>query len=342
MPKALPIPLKPQYDYNPFGMIIPGRSWEAGSGKGYRFGFGGKENLNEVFGDSKAIDFGARTFNTLTGIWNSIDPMFKRRSWVSPYNYCQNDPINRADPNGAIDDWVKKNSTNDVSWDENANDQSTTKEGYTYIGKSLVFTFNSFIDGVNWDGPNPWLGPSPVGDKLTSTLTITGSENADGELTKLTARKSIVIGDTPWGKARDYYPGLDGDQNKFAFNSTQFNATGELISTTLNFEQHASVSEFEEMGMRLEGYNIVNVAQKLQINYSNGNLTITTYTDIFPSASLSLNGTQIMYYHQPSFKETHALPKKISSYSPPSLKDNAIGCQPIYDTSYKPAMWYKR
>ncbi len=33
--------------------------------------------------------------------------MASKRSWVSPYNYCQNNPIARVDPTGALDDWYE-------------------------------------------------------------------------------------------------------------------------------------------------------------------------------------------------------------------------------------------
>jgi len=39
-----------------------------------------------------------------------------------------------------------------VYWDNNANDQSTMKAGETYIGKTLTYTFNSYIDADLWDG----------------------------------------------------------------------------------------------------------------------------------------------------------------------------------------------
>ncbi len=53
------------------------------------------------------------------------------------------------------------------------------------------------------------------------------------------------------------------------------------------------------------GYDIVNVAQKLDINISGNNLSVTASTDVFPSATLAVNGSQMMYYPQPSFKQTH-------------------------------------
>ena len=103
-------------------------------------------------------------------------------------------------------------------------------------------------------------------------------------------------------------------------------------------EQHASVSKIEQFGMNVMGYNIVNVAQKLDINIpTKGSLTITTATDIFPSATLTVNGSNAMQYNQPSFVETHTLPVRGSG----TFNGNTY-FPATPDISYKPAMWYKR
>lgn len=48
--------------------------------------------------------------------WLSIDPMAQERSWVSPYNFVQNNPITRTDPTGALDDDIRINtSTQEVT-----------------------------------------------------------------------------------------------------------------------------------------------------------------------------------------------------------------------------------
>ena len=35
--------------------------------------------------------------------WLSVDPLHAFRSWVTPYNYVQNNPVNLVDPSGMID-----------------------------------------------------------------------------------------------------------------------------------------------------------------------------------------------------------------------------------------------
>ena len=48
-------------------------------------------------------DFGARSYDAAIGRFTTADPMADFRSWVSPYQYVQNNPINRIDPTGMID-----------------------------------------------------------------------------------------------------------------------------------------------------------------------------------------------------------------------------------------------
>ena len=63
--------------------------------------FNGKE-LQEDFGLYQ-YDFGARTYDPQLARWFSVDPLAHLRMSLSPYNYVQNNPINRIDPDGALD-----------------------------------------------------------------------------------------------------------------------------------------------------------------------------------------------------------------------------------------------
>ncbi|TSE08122.1 hypothetical protein [Aquimarina algiphila] len=238
---------------------------------------------------------------TIMSRWMNPDPLADEFSDKSPYNFSNNNPIRFVDPTGlAPEDWVK-GENGDIYWDASANSQATTKEGETYLGKSLTFTFNSYIDSSLWDGPG---GDTFAGDKLTSTIQITGNENSDGELTGITATKEVEIGTTPVGKARDHFPDLGEDQNSFTYSQSK-NSNGTLSSYTLNFEQHSSVSKIEEIGLNIMGFDIVNVAQQTTFNVKNNKLSVSAATDVFPSATLSVNGSQLFKYNQPSFPATH-------------------------------------
>lgn len=87
---------------------------------------------------------------------------------------------------------------------------------------------------------------------------------------------------------------------------------------TVSFEQHASVSWQEEIGLNAMGYNIVDVAQRMSLGYSAnvGDLKVNSATNIFPSATLKVNNNQIMKYNQPSFEKTHKVGFGNTSYYP--------------------------
>ncbi|MBZ0182893.1 MAG: RHS repeat-associated core domain-containing protein, partial [Melioribacteraceae bacterium] len=50
--------------------------------------------------------FGARYYDSDLGRWTSVDPLAYKRPGISPYNYCQLNPINRFDPDGREDLWA--------------------------------------------------------------------------------------------------------------------------------------------------------------------------------------------------------------------------------------------
>ncbi len=84
--------------HDPFGMLLVGRNWDVGIG--YRYGFNGKENEDEIAGNNNDLDFGARIYDARLAKWLSIDPLQKKYpSWGS-YTFATNNPINLADKDG--------------------------------------------------------------------------------------------------------------------------------------------------------------------------------------------------------------------------------------------------
>jgi RHS repeat-associated protein len=101
----------------------------------YRFGFNGKLNDNEVYSAEGSFqDYGMRMYDTRICRFPSVDPMADSRSWMSPYNYCQNNPIGRVDPNGALDD-----------------DYSVTKKGNVKLERKTNDNFDVLYTKESWD-----------------------------------------------------------------------------------------------------------------------------------------------------------------------------------------------
>jgi len=88
-----------QNDYYPFGMMMPGRKYAAESG--YRYGFNGKENDNEVKGEGNQQDYGMRIYDPRLGRFLSIDPLIADYPELTPYQFASNMPVVAIDLDGA-------------------------------------------------------------------------------------------------------------------------------------------------------------------------------------------------------------------------------------------------
>jgi RHS repeat-associated protein len=73
--------------------------------QGYRYGFNGKENDNEVKGEGNQIDYGFRIYDPRVGRFLSVDPLMKEYPWYTPYQFSGNSPISNIDIDGREDWW---------------------------------------------------------------------------------------------------------------------------------------------------------------------------------------------------------------------------------------------
>jgi RHS repeat-associated protein len=83
---------------HPFGMEMPGRKYTAVGG--YRYGFNGKENDNEVKGEGNQQDYGMRIYDPRLGRFLSVDPIIKEYPELTPYQFASNTPIRAIDLDG--------------------------------------------------------------------------------------------------------------------------------------------------------------------------------------------------------------------------------------------------
>jgi RHS repeat-associated protein len=83
-------------DYYAFGMQMPGRKLSGG----YRYGFNGKENDNEVKGEGNQQDYGMRIYDGRIGKFLSVDPLTPKYPELTPYQFASNRPIDGIDRDG--------------------------------------------------------------------------------------------------------------------------------------------------------------------------------------------------------------------------------------------------
>ncbi|TWF40347.1 RHS repeat-associated protein [Chitinophaga polysaccharea] len=67
---------------------------------GYRYGFNGKENDNEVKGEGNQQDYGMRIYDPRIGKFLSVDPLTKKYPELTPYQFSSNSPILNVDLDG--------------------------------------------------------------------------------------------------------------------------------------------------------------------------------------------------------------------------------------------------
>jgi RHS repeat-associated protein len=89
-----------QNDYYPGGMLEPERQYSLG---GYRYGFNGKENDNEVKGEGNQQDYGMRIYDPRLGRFLSVDPLLKDFPFYTPYHFAGNSPLKNVDLAGGED-----------------------------------------------------------------------------------------------------------------------------------------------------------------------------------------------------------------------------------------------
>ena len=108
-------------DYYPDGEL-----WEEPSAEN-PYLFGGKERV--TLGGLRMDDFGARIYHSAIATWMQPDPMCEHTPHISPYTYCNGNPIMLIDPTGRL-----------VEAANDSVNMTTTKKGVEYHHLNTITT----------------------------------------------------------------------------------------------------------------------------------------------------------------------------------------------------------
>jgi RHS repeat-associated protein len=100
--------------YDPWGLEIKELGYQYGGIKVNPYLYNGKEAIGHL--GIELYDYGARMYDPVIGRWSVVDPMADQREWLSPYNYVQNNPMLRVDPDGMLDEYNFNVDTGEFDW----------------------------------------------------------------------------------------------------------------------------------------------------------------------------------------------------------------------------------
>ena len=106
--------------YYPFGMTFG----EGIDNSDNRYKYNGKE-LDRMHG-LDLYDYGARHYDAAIGRWGVVDPLAEKYYSISPYAYCNNNPVKFVDPDGRKIEGFYLNKQGAVCYNKNATKDAVT------------------------------------------------------------------------------------------------------------------------------------------------------------------------------------------------------------------------
>jgi len=267
-------------DYSPFGVELDGRTVSGG----YRFGYQGSEKDDELKGNGNSYTTEFRQLDPRLGRWLSIDPLFAKFPWQSPYIQSNNNPTIFSDNKGLeAEDWIKIREkrgdkyVNKVVYDSNITTDEGAKEKYGQNASKLEYGFqyhSEFNDQITLleNGTYDVNGSMREATDLNSTGVSTEGNN--GEKSGDQSNNSIMqqfIGDPnssnhiDWNidpSKHHYMYDFDDKMQKGCFNGALCLSTGALsveaasvgfltsalVNSSTNFlSQYASLNNVKDV-----------------------------------------------------------------------------------------------
>jgi len=163
-----------------------------------KYKFTGKERDKE-----SGLDyFGARYYDSEIGRWLSVDPLGSQRPGLSPYQYCQNNPLSLIDPTGMLDTQLDFEEDKSTEGGKHCKYKSYKDDGKKEFsgkihwknGKTSEFVFNDEKDALAFINNQPLEGSDAPADgillndgKIEGALGITAGLNTLAGTDKLGA-----------------------------------------------------------------------------------------------------------------------------------------------------------
>jgi RHS repeat-associated protein len=153
----------------PFGMAMEGNWNSIGSAGNNQYLYNGKQ-YNDDFGLGE-YDYGARWYDPSIARWGAVDPLAEARISLTGYQYVQNNPMNRMDPTGMIDeDLLRKGKSPITEHNDHRLDDLRNKKSFSPNLDNPQNVLMPYIAGNLWGRGNifsrawTWL---KSGGKLT-------------------------------------------------------------------------------------------------------------------------------------------------------------------------------
>ncbi|HEY4063618.1 MAG TPA: RHS repeat-associated core domain-containing protein [Puia sp.] len=204
-------------DYYAFGSPMPGRAMNTA---GYRYGFNGKENDNEVKGVGDQIDYGMRVYDPRVGRFYAIDPITQKYPALTPYQFASNSPIAMADIDGMeggdymmwamlkANEQQKKNGyTNDQITKFNNDVVHGIQESTKTQGKVILVLGAAAVDVFATKG---WLTRTLLASQLFGAFPHTKASTPEGRvLQDQNSKEALTDALVTWGAGKILGVALD-------------------------------------------------------------------------------------------------------------------------------------
>ncbi|MFV0507419.1 MAG: RHS repeat-associated core domain-containing protein, partial [Bacteroidales bacterium] len=292
-------------EYVPFGEVFleeRNNTWNT------PYLFNGKEYDSET----ELYYYGARYYNPRVSVWYGVDPLAEERTGLSPYQYCQNNPIMLTDPTGMLDDeWeIDKKSnarfTNDGKDDVTVNgvpiskfDFTNNEKAYSQIGNHYAhFNIGGLEDLQNFSMSVVNLDDKRGSIKVQGGYNLSDSYNyansdIEARMFTLQSNNATINMVLNKGYTPEYY------NNKYNLISDIVHERTHVLQT----KNHGAWGELIAIQKQMLHYSWTKTTPAFRVavgNYANANIDFTIGNRKNRQRPTALNRIQQMYFFMQS------------------------------------------